>query len=278
MQKIMMVGAGSTNDPGYDIKINGTPFREYMGERGITVPDTVIESCHGCPDLMEQYSRQLQERVERGDRVVSVLQGGLLFGLPSLQATQVTFPIISVPLDMVAYTAFMVPSGHAAIAGVGVEIKDGNYYRTTQRATALRVAANILNFDGKRVSLKGDGDLEKLEQVLAKFDIPVSEHNDLVLNYGSNPLEGGGYINLWADTQEDLMLGRYFDSADEMVRPLPATLQVKGYKNLAIYAAKILSLNRPDLRKMLIDMKDEKRLSYGEEGRNLEEELKGMEV
>ncbi len=284
MEKILMVGAGSTKDPGYDIKIGETPFRDYMTERGIHVIDPiVIESCHGCPDLMDRYSRQLQERVESGDRVVSVLQGGLLFGLPSLQATQVTFPIISVPLDMVSYTAFMVPSGHAAIAGVGIERKQGDVYETSQRERALKAAANMLNFEGDSVNLVGNGDLEKIAKKLEKLGIPISEDSDLVLNFGA----GFGWddrssyknkVCLWADTTENLMQGSYFDRAQARIHTSEDTLQVLGYKNLVIYAAKILSLNRPDLRKMLIDLKKAKRDSYGENGRDLEAELKGMEV
>ncbi len=279
-----MVGAGSTKDPGYDIKIGETPFREYMTERGIHVIDPiVIESCHGCPDLMGQYSRQLQERVEGGDRVVSVLQGGLLFGLPSLQATQVTFPIISVPLDMVSYTAFMVPSGHAAIAGVGIERKRGDVYETAQRERALKAAANMLNFEGDSVTLVGNGDLEKVATELGNFGIPVSDNCDLILNFDfgfdwENRAKYQDKICLWADSKEDLMSGVYFDRAQARIHTSEDTLQVKGYKNLVIYAAKILSLNRPDLRKMLIDLKKAKRDSYGENGRDLEAELKGMEV
>ncbi len=281
MAKILMVGAGSKVDPGYDIKINGTPFREYMSERGITVLDPVIESCHGCPDLMEKYSRQLQKRVKSGDRVVSVLQGGLLFALPSLQATQVTYPIISVPLDMVSYTAFMVPSGHAAIAGVGIDRKIEGIYETRQREKALKIGANILNFEGDGVALRGSGYLKKVEEQLAKFNIPISDDSNLVLNYDSSPLEEGinnGEICLWASAHEDLMQGRYFNDVEKMINNSTNTIQVMGDKNLVIYAAKILSLNRPDLRKTLIDMKKAKRKSYGKKRRNLETELRNMGI
>lgn len=122
-KKILFLGQGSASDPGFEsVEIEGQPYKDFMQEKGITVIPEVIESCHGCYDLMTKYSKDLQTLTEK-NRVVAVLQGGLLFGLPSIQATQTTFPIISVPTDSVAYTSFMVPSGHAAIATVGVEKK-----------------------------------------------------------------------------------------------------------------------------------------------------------
>ncbi len=276
-----MVGAGSKVDPGYDdIRVGRIPFREYMSQRGINVIDPiVIESCHGCPDLMDKYSRQLQERVEDGDRVVSVLQGGLLFGLPSLQATQVTFPIISVPLDMAAYTAFMVPSGHAAIAGVGIDRKIEGIYETRQREKALKIGANILNFEGDSVALRGSGHIKKVEEQLTKFNIPISDDSNLVLNYDSSPLEEGinnGKIYLWASVHEDLMQGRYFNDVEKMINTPTNTIQVRGDKNLVIYAAKILSLQREDLRVKLKEIQEKKRASYPE--RDLEQELREMDV
>ena len=130
-KKILVIGKGSKVDPGFDkVEINGIPYREHMSNLGITVLEKdLIESCHGCPDLMSEYSDVLQERVEAGDRVVEILQGGLLFALPSIQATQTTFPIISQPLDLVSFQAFMVPTGHAAIASVGREkiTAEGHY-------------------------------------------------------------------------------------------------------------------------------------------------------
>ena len=124
MKKILFLVQASKADPGFeDVPIDGKSYKEYLQEKGITLLDSVIESCHGCPDLVADYSKQLQGLAEEGHRIVEVAQGGLYFALPSIQATQVTFPIISVPLDFVAYQGFLLPSGHAAIATVGVERK-----------------------------------------------------------------------------------------------------------------------------------------------------------
>src|SRR3989344_8242555 len=124
MEKILFLVQASEKDVGFeDVTIAGNQYKEYLKSQGITLLGPVIESCHGCPDLVARYSKDLQKLVEEGHRVAAVMQGGLYFALPSIQATQTTFPIISAPLDMVAYQGFITPSGHAAIASVGVEDK-----------------------------------------------------------------------------------------------------------------------------------------------------------
>ena len=97
MEKILFLGKASKVDKGFqDLKIGDLSYKDYMEERGITVLEDVIESCHGCPDLMTKYSQHLQSLVEEGHKVVGVLEGGLYFALPSIQAVQTTFPIFSI--------------------------------------------------------------------------------------------------------------------------------------------------------------------------------------
>jgi phosphoribosylcarboxyaminoimidazole (NCAIR) mutase len=282
--KILFIGIGSDKDPGFGsvvfddgVTLDGTPFKEYMEERGIKVLDKVIESCHGCPELTKQYSKAMQNCVEHGDRVVAVLQGGLLFGLPSIQATQTTYPIISVPLDFVSYTAFMVPRGHAVVAGVGVDGKE-DY---TQKAKALMLAERILNLEGTKVTAIDDGE-GKLEKELSQFGIEIDNTatQPLALVNGLYRLDRAkdAGVVIRADTDEDMRSWEYLRTAearhhDEHFNYAP-TAQVKGVGNLTIYAAKILSLQRPELIKKIQDIAAEKLKTYDKHKRSLLCEIK----
>ena len=283
MRKILVTGAGSPRDPGYDdVKVGGVidrmPIEPYLKERGIQVIQDLIESCHGCPDLMTKYSAQLQSMVEEGDKVVSVLQGGLLFALPSIQSTQVTFPIISVPLDVTAYTAFMVPSGHAVVGGVGVEIKHSTGYAAESRNNALLYAANILNLEEEGVALEGNGDLGSVINELNALGIPIDKRSKLILTFSGQPpfqeidSTHPNIVNIWANSERSH--GLYPKPAAMNWLDYNKSIQVRGAKNLAIYAAKILSLGNPELRGKLLEMGEIKRAGYEE--RNLEKELEGI--
>lgn len=295
MEKILFLGAGSENDPGFeDVQIDKKPFREYMGGKGITVTDPhVIESCHRCPDIMQDYSEQLQALVEEGHRVVGVLQGGLFFALPSIQAAQTTFPIISCPLDTTAYQAFMVPSGHAAIASVGIETrkKDGTYF-TSQRKKALRLAERILNLTEDRVTISYDDDSggevgTEIDKYNINRGIGIINNGVSLLHSteGLKKADEAAHILLWADddknprpylpadirehvTREEIGL-REFVNNDYNGSPefrnsqAKNTLQVRGVKNLAVFATKILSLQRPDIRSRLKKIAEDKRERYG---------------
>lgn len=280
MRKILFLGSGSANDPGFEgVEINGQPFGSYMNEKGITVLDRVVESCHGCPDLLANYSRQMQSLVDAGDKVVACLQGGLYFALPSIQATQTTYPIISCPTDNVAFQGIMVPSGHAVIAGVGVE-RDGE---TTQREKALTLAARILTLENDKVNIIGDQSGKLLDE-LAKYEIGgnLTQEPGLALAYTTDLRQVHPPKNtllIKANPDEDvnnwdyLMLGELRHHAPEFNR-VP-TAEVRGSKNLALFAAKILSLQRPDIREKIKAIETKKRSSYEE--RDLLKELKQME-
>jgi phosphoribosylcarboxyaminoimidazole (NCAIR) mutase len=270
-EKILFLGSGSEKDPGFDdVQINGVHYKDFMKEKGIQVVDRVIESCHGCLDRMTEYSREMQYLAENGSRVVAGLQGGLLFGLPSIQATQTTFPIISFPLDMVAYTSFMVPSGHAAIASVGVEKKG----EQKQREKGLRLAERILNLDNTIVDIFYDVGNGKLNSELHRFAINTADYN-----YGKNQLavahcdflkgirtNHNGFL-LWADSDENISDWEYLKKSElrhhqDEYNKIPSA-QVRGLANLSIIAAKVLSLKQSYLIERIKDVARKKYDSYG---------------
>ncbi len=272
MKKILFLGAGSKSDPPFE----NIPGIKYMERHGITITKpTVIESCHGCPDLMTRYSRQMQDLIDEGNRVVGVLEGGLYFGLPSIQATEVTFPIISCPLDFVSYQAFMVPSGNATIATVGIErklVKDE--YKDVQRGEALHIAEKILNLEEDNVDVCTEGDLTNLAKRLEQFGIGISDKSKLMLSSTKKPIDiEGDYLQIWSDPALNASDVDAIRGSEEMISKAYSTLQLRSEQDLAIYAAKILSLARPDIKEKITRMSEEKRKGYDE--RNLTQELGG---
>ncbi len=281
-EKYLFLGKGSSKDPGFNgAEIKYMPYRKFMEQKGIKVVDDVVMSCHGCPDLMSRYAREMQYLAEQG-RVVAVLQGGLLFGLPSIFATQTTFPIISVPTDCAAYTSFMVPSGHAAIATVGVEREDS----TLQREKALTLAERILNLGNPIVNVIADN--KKNERVictdLEKYGVEFScdryMADALSLVYGEYDEIGrvpqGGFA-IYADSDENMDDWDYFCSAERkhheaeysyfpnaQARGIFPNAQARGIGNLAIMAAKIVFLQKPELGEKIKDIAIKKRRSYPE--------------
>lgn len=272
--KILFLGQGSPNDPGFkDVFVEGKPFRDYMSSRGIKVLDGVVESCHGCYDLMTKYSQQLQEMAERGDRVVGVLQGGKLFGLPSIQATQTTFPIISVPLDLVAYASSMVPSGHAAIATVGVD--PGRTDR--EKAKALKLAERILNLDRDEVNIicsdktNEEKLAEKLYSLFGIRNVGTYINPALSLVYGTldemKKVPHDSFV-VRADSDENLKNWEYLSRAQHRHHLADwnevLACQVRGLDNSVMFAAKIFSLQKPELREKLEEIARKKRTNYSE--------------
>jgi phosphoribosylcarboxyaminoimidazole (NCAIR) mutase len=268
MKKILFLAAGSNSDPGFD----GIYDKEEMKKNGIRYTEpTVIESCHGCFDKMTEHSREMEEAVINGNRVVGVLNGGLLFALPSIQATQTTYPIVSVPLDFYSYVGYAVPSGTAVIGTVGIEKSDAMGYDTRQRKNALKIAENMLNLGEDTVSVKGEY-LDEIEEVLGKFNIKTSADSNLVLNFGPWPQlpNRDEEVQVWAHSLENPSPA-LLEENQQKLWSSKNTVQVRGKKNLVNYAAKIISLQRPDVRELLIEMGEKKRQSY--EDRNLLKEL-----
>jgi phosphoribosylcarboxyaminoimidazole (NCAIR) mutase len=282
-KKILFLGAGSKNDPGFvGVTIEGSPYMDYMKDKGITVIDTVLESCHGCPDRMKGYSADLQKMVEEGHRVVAVMQGGVYFALPSIQGKDLTFPVISVPLDFVAYQGFILPSGHAVIAGTCVEHYSDSHdvNKFYERRRALKMADKILNFEGNTVAVSGgeaNHSTLKLEETLKKYNIEISEDSDLLLTLSSSPkIIADNQIQIWADTELDSENVETIKKSHGRLIHQFNTIQVHGAKNLAIYAMKILSLQKPELRGTIKKIAEKKLDDYGPE-RDLRKEVFGGE-
>tara|TARA_Y100000310_G_C20690285_1_gene821754 strand:+ start:935 stop:1834 length:900 start_codon:yes stop_codon:yes gene_type:complete len=265
VDKVLFLASASEKDPGFEgSTILGKDYKDHFANQGVHVVERVIESCHGCPDIMTGYSQQLEQLVDDGIQVAAILQGGLYFALPSLQAVQTTIPIISVPTDLVAYQAFMVPSGHAAIATVGVE-KEGEH---TQRNQAFRTAAGIL-YDPVGVSVY-DKDT-KCEDKLRSLGITPQEDTDSTIKLTSNitpELMRSMGVCIRRDFDEDLKDWAYLARAegrhhDPIYNGIPH-LQVRGPENMAIFAAKIMGLKNPEIRQNVKDLADTKRDTYNE--------------
>lgn len=288
IDKILFLGSGSVKDPGFDgVEIGRMPYHEYMHNLGIKVVDQVIESCHGCRDRMDDYSKQMQDFVEEGNRVVTVLEGGLTFGLPSLQAagrvgtadrasTQTTFPVVSIPMDKVSYHAFMLPSGHSVIGSVGLsDFRGEDEYensKDTQKSKALEFAAGVLSLEKDYVVITHDDSEGKLEKALStEFGIEVrtgkGESGTLSISYGIRigevPKDG---LLVRANSDANVNDWNYPKKAekrqhDGRTNPCP-TVEVHGATNLAVYAAKILSLQNLELIDRIKKIAMDKLLSY----------------
>jgi len=291
MNKLLFLGSGSEKDPGFDgVEIEGQPFKDYMKERGIGVVDKVIESCHGCPARMKHYSGQMQGLTTQDHRVVAVLEGGLYFALPSLQATQTTFPIIAVPMDLPSYQAHILPPGHAAIAGVGVSAtrasEDYSNAKDEQKVKALTLAERILNLENPRVNFFPQHECydKKLRTALQdlgiEFDEGMYQKDAMSLAYGDpTTLFDQGSFLIRANPQLNPKKWESLKDAEwthhrKSHNKIP-TAETYHPKNLAIFAAKVLSLQRPELRETIRKIAFDKVDSYPPE-RDLVREVREM--
>jgi len=292
MKKTLFLGSGSAKDPGFDsIQIQNQPYKEYMKKQGINVIDRVIESCHGCPTRMKKYSAEMQSLTTQGHRVVAVLEGGLYFALPSLQATQTTFPIISVPMDFPSYQAHILPPGHATIASVGVNPlrADKSTYSNAQdeqKVKALTLAERVLNLENPTVNLllQYEQHDKKLRSALQDLGIEFEEGDyrpeAMSVAYG-NPTtlfdQGSFLIRADPDLNPkdwDPIIDAEKKHHEPGFNQIP-TAETYHPKNLAIFAAKVLSLQRPKLRETLREIALKKVDSYPPE-RDLVQEVREM--
>ncbi|MFH1358313.1 MAG: hypothetical protein ABIH37_00320 [archaeon] len=288
MDKILFLGSGSKNDPGFEgIQIEGVDFKDHMRASGIGVIDDVVMSSHGCPKRAEVYFKAMQQVAEKDYRVVALLEGGLEFVLPGLGATQTTFPIFSVPMDNNSYQAFMLPSGHAAIATVGLNSLRGrdSYLNGNdeQKINVLTLAQRILNLDVPGVNILEQNPINdaKLRKILDEFGVTINEGYDpnaMSLAYGNDtkPLNTGSFLlradpNLRPDDWESVRYAQIKHNSKRYTQ-IPAA-EVFGTKNLAIMATKILSNQKPELRETIREIGRKKLESYGVEERNLVEEV-----
>jgi hypothetical protein len=95
-----------------------------------------------------------------------------------------------------------------------------------------------------------------------------------LLNYGTTIRYdlNGKNIFIWSDHHEKYEKELFFDGLESAIER-KEMLQVRGAENLAIYAAKIISLQRPELIPKLKEIAQKKRASY--EHRDLIKELGG---
>lgn len=279
MAGIVFAGMASPADPSYDdVSIEGIPYRDHMADNGVAVVDGFIESCHGCPDRMGQFSADMETVFAEGNKVALVITGGLYFALPSLQATQVRFPVISVPTDYVAFQAGILPTGHAVIGTVGVDpmVRDNDRAPASngsQRSTALHFAERIVSMRHQEVCNIARDSNGELEKALAGYDIPFvvdePERSLIHLAYTSDPLEkvGNRGILVRGLADADVRDWQYLERAErshheEHDDQVPA-VQVHGAKNIAVYAMKILGLGNRQFVDKINVIAAEKASSYG---------------
>jgi phosphoribosylcarboxyaminoimidazole (NCAIR) mutase len=274
MKKVLFLGAGSDKDPGFVI------YKSNLNQRGITVTDpVVIESCHGCPDRVSEYSQQINTAIGKGHRVVPVLQGGYYFALPSIQATQTNVPIISVPLDFPAYQNFVLPPGNAAIGTVGMErkfnISDKKEYANIQRKKAMTIAENMLNLEHTTVAIRGRGVRKTdVQKELEKFGVVTASNSKVILNLDYQPSMNvkEDEIQIWTDINENFCEGERLVRTEKALSNAPNTLQVKK-GNMGYYVAKIMSLQNPEMAQKLAQAQLDKRKTYDKYERNIIQEL-----
>ena len=129
----------------------------------------------------------------------------------------------------------------------------------------------MLELEDKAVNVARDTSGGKLEKELAKYDIKTDPASGLNLAYDIYDMDKGlsykGFM-IRADTDENLFSTDYLKIAelrhhDTDFNHVP-TAQVRGVGNLAIYAAKILSLQIPELREKIHEIAVKKRDSYQE--------------
>ncbi|MCX6707094.1 MAG: hypothetical protein NT001_03055 [Candidatus Woesearchaeota archaeon] len=178
-----------------------------------------------------------------------------------------------------AQLGIAVPPGHAAIAGTEYErcsVKDGKkIYETLQRQKALMAAAGILNFEGDSVAVYNPSDISgKLEGKLSELGIRKDDSSGLMLSYCNVPL-------FYDSKSPEISIQVFCEDSGGFPYPYPNDygwspkdipfVQVYGLQNLAVFAAKILSLNNPELMQKIKGLAADKRRTYEE--RDIVEEL-----
>ena len=136
----------------------------------------------------------------------------------------------------------------------------------------------MLSLEDSCVYITEDASNGQLVKELAAFGIEVKQGTNpgsLHLSYSEGIEEKvpSGFV-VWADSVENLQEGEYFDDINGVHRnnrEYDNVVQVKGVKNLAVYAAKILSLQKPELKEKIKKIEKDKRETYKE--RNLTREI-----
>ncbi|HIH37479.1 AIR carboxylase family protein [Candidatus Woesearchaeota archaeon] len=278
MDKLLILAQGSANDSAYgDQQVDGVEFHEYFAGRGIrTLVDDLVISCHGNTPLMMEMVAHINDFVDHGSRVVIVAQGGLYFALPSLFAANLPrVPVISVPLagdykGLDSFLAPQIPSGTAAIGGVGVGM-----YEVAARAAEFMLDNEVAGVFTSHAS-------DKLVAALEKLSVPVLGEaqeggGGLVVGCVSG-ITNGHYIRIH---EEELYhfdrvgaLGIYCPPKGEDTRAAGVLMDVnnhvqrsiwtRGEDNVAYMAAKVIALHDKDMQARLVEARNEKAGSYAQ--------------
>ena len=248
---------------------SGIPFLEHLRAKGIeTLAQDLVVSCHGNTAYSLEAARQMQALADDNHRILAIEAGGLYFARPSLEAANMpSVPVISIPLvgayeGLDAFLAPNVPSGIAAIAGVGV----GNYTAAAELAVAL------LRKDIPRGVCLVNG-TEKLRKKLAEFYVPETGPGEDALRVAVIDVSKDGTIDDKALRAFDEQGGGVFTLAryDRIVTAmelfalagrLERSAYVRGEENLAVWSAKALSAGSQATRDALLKAAEKKAASY----------------
>lgn len=273
-EKLLVLMQGSPRDPEFSKQeIDGKPFKDFFREKGIKLlEDDVIVSCHGNTELAESIAEGIHNLATfEYQKVVVIAQGGLYFALPSIiAANSPTVPVISVPLagsieGLDAFLAPNVPSGTACIGGVGI-----NGYET-----AANIAKEILsdNLFDHGVHLYHPQD--KLVKKLEELGIPIAGDANEDLKYGLvlgsiDIYKNGELRNFDKMGSVGILTPESFNIKDCASRLMEHfekytpqhTMWARGAENVAVLAAKILSLRDNNLITALERTAENKSNSY----------------
>lgn len=275
MAKLLVQSQGSPRDPSYAeqmISLNGeqVSFIEYLHRNGIeTLEEDLINSCHGNTELTLSLARDIQRLVDtNGNQVVAIQQGGLYFAKPSLEAANMpTVPVISIPLNgsfggLDAFLAPQVPSGTAAIGGVGVD----NYQ------AAAKVAKEILTNEFEGVYVHNAS--KRLTDKLEALGVPIlgeatsSLESGLVvgsvdLNFSlMKSFDSMGSMGIFTPTKVTFKSPEFAHTLMKYCDDLQQSVYVRGDDNVAFFAAKVMSAYNDNLAENLVKIAQKKSDSY----------------
>ncbi len=278
MAKLLIQSRASEKDPEYSkivLKSNGTdvPFHDFFLKDGIrTLKEDNVISCHGNTHLDLDIANDVNRLFEKKHKIVSMQSGGLYFAKPSIEAANMPqIPVISIPLDFVSFLAPWLPSGTAAIGGVGIQ----NYQCAANVAKAI-----LLNeFEGVHTYQASDKLLSKLEELhvpnlgeLSKLsDHEIEEKRGLVIGciysnaqYYYNRFDSLGKVGILSVTLQEYpdILSHLSDN----LRTMNNSVYVRGDENAAYFAAKVLASYKKDVRETLEWAATKKADSYDHKG------------
>ncbi len=266
--KFLVQMKGSKNDPKFEDAMNISggkiSFTEYLEDKGInTLKEDLVISCHGNTPLTLKLSKSIQALADN-EKLAVAASGGLYFALPSLVAANApTVPIWIIPLEgshfdgLDSFLAAMLPSGTAAIAGVGI----GNY------DTAAYMLSEILNNEYPGVQIFGEKD-EKLVKKLGELNVPIVEKSGLVL--GVLDVNEEKQFKEFDEIEDSIGLLTPISekkawravSLKDYLGEMNKSAYVRGPENLAFMAAKIMASYNPDIANALKDAAEKKADSY----------------